>query len=305
MSRQPATRSSSQPLGGTSGDWRRRLLRFHVPLALASAVVLVLWMSLPLFQPAGQHGPQQAVLQAAQAADHQWPPQAGGHQGRPQAGGGPSVDQSGDQVRNPDELQYRPFMARFTTATGYVALGLLALTLLLGPANLLLRRRNPVSSYLRRDAGIWTAIVSVVHVIVGFQVHGPPAPLGERMLRYFFAPDGSPLTNAFGLGNWTGLAATVIVVGLLAISSDFALRKLKPRTWKWLQRLNYALFALVIAHAIYYGALLRVTSPSTLLLGLAVIAVFVGQAAGVWLWRRRTLARQPGQRERQSAGATQ
>ena len=79
----------------------------------------------------------------------------------------------------------------------------------------------------------------------------------------------------------------MIVVGLLALSSDFALRKLRARPWKWLQRLNYALFALVVAHAIYYGALLRVTSPSTLLLGLSVIAVFIGQAMGVWLWRRR------------------
>jgi hypothetical protein len=53
------------------------------------------------------------------------------------------------------------------------------------------------------------------------------------------------LTDSFGLENWTGLAATVIVVGL------------------------------------------RVTSPSTLLLGPSVVAVFVGQAVGVWLWRRR------------------
>jgi DMSO/TMAO reductase YedYZ heme-binding membrane subunit len=51
------------------------------------------------------------------------------------------------------------------------------------------------------------------------------------------------------------------VVGLLALSSDFALRKLKAGPWTWLQRLNYALFALVIAHAIYYGALSRVMSP--------------------------------------------
>ena len=193
------------------------------------------------------------------------------------------------------------FMARITTATGYVALGLLAFTLLIGPANLLLRRRNPVSNYLRRDVGAWTAMVSVVHVIVGLQVHGPPPPaaLGERILRYFFGPDGSPLTNSFGLGNWTGLAATVIVVGLLAISSDFALRKLKVWPWKWLQRLSYALFALVIAHAIFYGALLRATSASTLLLGLSVVAVFIGQAAGVRLWRRRHApTQQSAQRER-------
>lgn len=124
-------------------------------------------------------------------------------------------------------------------------------------------------------------------MIAGLFVHGPPAPFGERILRYFFAPDGHPLTNSFGLGNWSGLAATVIMVGFLAISSDFALRQLKAGPWQWLQRLNYALFALVIAHAIYYGALLRVTSPSTILLGFTVIAVFVGQVVGVWLWRRR------------------
>lgn len=320
-SMQPATRSWNQPLGGSSGDWHRRLLRFHLPLALASAVVIFLWMSLPLFRTAGHQGPPQA----AQAAGHQGPPaagmaspmdQGGGHQGPSQAAGqhgraqaaqaadhpmppqaaqaaGASapMEQSRDQTGNLDGIvslvQNRGFMGRFTTATGYVALGLLALTLLIGPANLVLRRRNPVSSYLRRDVGMWTAIVSVVHVVAGFQVHGPPVPLGERILRYFFAPDGSPLTNSFGLGNWTGLAATVIVVGLLAIFSDVALRKLKAGPWKNLQRLNYALFALVIAHAIYYGALLRVTSPSTLLLGLTVIAVFVGQAVGVWLWRRR------------------
>ena len=197
------------------------------------------------------------------------------------------------------------FIARASTATGYIALGLTAFTLLIGPANLLLRRRNPVSNYLRRDAGAWAAIVSVVHVIVGLQLHGPPAAtsLGERILRYFFEPDGSPLTNSFGLANWTGLAATVIVVGLLAISSDAALRRLKAGPWKWLQRLNYALFALVIAHAIFYGALLRVTSPSTVLLGLSVIAVFIGQTLGIWLWRR-TCAKQPPYHERHRVGAT-
>lgn len=75
------------------------------------------------------------------------------------------------------------------------------------------------------------------------------------------AADGRPLLNSFGLGNWTGLAALVLVVGLLALSSDAALRKLKAGPWKRLQRLNYALFALVILHAFFYGSLLRTTSP--------------------------------------------
>jgi hypothetical protein len=50
---------------------------------------------------------------------------------------------------------------------------------------------------------------------------------------------------------------------------------------------NDVLIALVTAHAYFYGALLRMTSPFTLLLGLDLIAVYVGQVAGVWLWRRK------------------
>jgi sulfoxide reductase heme-binding subunit YedZ len=306
---QPASRSSNQPLGGSSGDWRHRLLRFHVPLALASALILVLFMTLPPFDP-------QAYPQSDMGSDRAFPArrseggstdhgggqsgptghsggQAGPTAGSTDHGGGQpgstghSTDQTGSM--DPDGMTESrgrsSFTQRFTVGTGYVALGLLALTLLIGPANLLLRKRNPVSSYLRRDVGMWTAIFSVVHVIYGSLLHSGGQL--SAFLNYFVAPDGSPLLNSFGLGNWTGLAATVIVVGLLAISSDFALRKLKAGPWKWLQRSNYALFALVILHAFFYGALLRVTSPYTLLLGLSVIAVFVGQVVGVWLWRRR------------------
>ena len=228
---QPVTRSSNPPR--TGGDWRRRLLRHHTPLALASAVALVLFMSLPLFALGGNRG---------------------------------------------------TFIRQSTFATGYVALALLALTLLIGPANLLLRRRTPISTYLRRDIGTWTTIFSVVHVVLGFDVHGT-GRLSDS-LRYFVV-DGRPLLNSFGLANWTGLAALVIAVALLAMSTDGALRQLKARTWKDLQRLNYTLFALVILHAIFYGALLQVTSPFTLFGLLTVIAVVTAQAAGIWLWRRR------------------
>lgn len=278
-----------------SGDLRRRLLLHHTPLALASAVVLVLFMTVPPFDatryppgnvftdwypreefsggPTGQGGAHRPPQQ--QGGDHEIPPAVleqipgehrGGQPGPTGQGGG--------------------FTRQFTVATGYVATGLLALTLLVGPGYLLLRRRNPISTYLARDAGTWAAVASVVHVIFGLEVHASvtdPLPM--------FVQDGSPLTTSFGLGNWTGLAATVIVVALLATSSDFALRKLKAKRWKRIQRLNYALFALVIAHAFFYGVLLRTDSPYTLLLLLSVIAVFVGQAVGVWLYRRRPVRR--------------
>lgn len=273
---------SNQPLG-TSGDLGRRLLLHHVPLALASAVLLVVFMGLPRFDAnAYPHGDIFSSTFPLERGEGRGGPMdhGGSHTGSMGHGGG-----QGGAMDHAERMGGHSFARRFTFATGYVALGLLALTLLIGPANLLLRRRNPVSNYLSRDVGTWAAIGSVVHVIFGLQVHDSGRLSG--FLMYFVAPDGSPWLNSFGLGNWTGLAALVIVVGLLAISSDAALRKLKARRWKRLQRLNYALFALVIAHAFFYGALLRMTSPFTLLLGLSVIVVFVGQAVGVWLWRRR------------------
>ena len=178
---------------------------------------------------------------------------------------------------------------RMASPTGDVALVLLAITLLIGPANLLFHRRNPVNSYLRRDVGTWTAIWSVVHVLVGFQGHGG----GAFGFVDFFVADGRPLTNSFGMGNWTGLAATVIVVLLLVLSTDRYLRELKSRRWKGLQRLNYTLFGLVILHAIYYGALRRMTSPFTRLLIITVAVVLAGQAVGIWLWRRRSARAAP------------
>jgi sulfoxide reductase heme-binding subunit YedZ len=172
---------------------------------------------------------------------------------------------------------------RLASPTGDVALVFLAVTLLIGPANLLLRRRNPPNSYLRRDVGTWTAIWSIVHVIVSFQGHGG----GVLGFVDYFVVDGKPLTNPFGMGNWTGLAATVLVVLLLVVSTDRMLREIKSRRWKDLQRLNYTLFALVVVHALFYGVLERTTSPFTRLLIVTVVVVGIGQGLGVWLWRRQ------------------
>jgi methionine sulfoxide reductase heme-binding subunit len=218
---------------GAGPNRRRRLLMHHLPLGLASAGGLGLFMGLTFVS--GGHG-------------------------------------------------NRALLSRLTVATGYVGLGLLAVTLLIGPANLLLGRRNPVSNYLRRDVGTWTACASAVHVVLGFQVRSDGGVLS--FVDYFVA-DGRPLTSDFGLGNWTGLGALVIVLGLLAISTNRTLQELRGRRWKRLQRLNYGLFALVVLHAVLYGALHRLRSPFTMFLLAIVTAVFVAQAVGIWLWRRR------------------
>src|SRR5215207_1584613 len=304
------TRPLTEPR--TSRGLRRRFLRHYLPLALGSAVVLLLFMTLPRFDsgtqvdifsgilpkdfPAGQAG-------RMQHGPGQPPPQPGAHEIPKE-----KLEQIPEQHRSQipglsptsEEVDDRSFWRRMTTASSYVALALLALTLLIGPAKLLLRRRNPVSSYLRRDVGAWTALFSGAHVVVSLKVHGSGA-IGDFL--HFFVVDGTPQTNSFGWGNWTGLAALVIVAGLLVLSSDAALRKLKAKNWKRLQRFNYVLFALVVVHAFFYGALLRETSSYTILLGLIVIGVVIAQLLGVWLFRRRYSRRMASQRELQSADA--
>ncbi len=298
-----------------SGDLHRRLVRHYLPLALSTAVALVLFMNLPLFD-ANRYSPPTEILSegisGAIASDQAPQSPAMNHGGKPT--GTPSTDPGLDQPASPgmnhggnptgtpstgpgnDQppksagTDMGPdssslLMRRYSTGTGYVALLLLGLTLLIGPANLVLRRHTPVSSYLRRDVGICAAIASVVHVVFGFLVKH----VDGQILSYFFETDDRSrlLTSSFGLANWAGLAAVMIVASLAALSSNAALRRLKAKRWKRIQRLNYALFALVIVHSLLYGALWRLTSPYTVLLGVGVVAVVVGQAVGVRLWRRR------------------
>lgn len=220
------------------------------------------------------------------------PTEHGGSTSGSQSGAPPQGDM-GSQAR-PSQMDMGPgdtelLMRKYSTATGYVALGLLGLTLLVGPANLMLGRRAPLSSYLARDMGIAAATLSAAHVIFGFLTQH-----SEGIVSYFFEQDDRSriLTTSFGLANWTGLAAVLIVAALAAISSDWALRKLKAKRWKRIQRLNYIVFPLVVAHAVLYGALLRLTSPYTTVLGVSVVAVLVGQAVGIRLWRQRN-ARKP------------
>ena len=143
-----------------------------------------------------------------------------------------------------------PPLQRLSIATAYAGLGFLAASLLVGPFNERRGRPNPVSTNLRRDIGIWAAIGGVAHTVFGLQVH-----MRGEITRYFI-PDGglaiSKSTLAFLTANYTGLAATLILAVLLAISNDVAVGTLGTTRWKRVQRWNSLLFALVAAHGALY-----------------------------------------------------
>ena len=302
----------SEPLG-TNRDSRRRFWFHHLPLTLACAVLLTAFMRLPAFDVnAYEHadvssgmfprrGAEVAVAEGREAANQSHAARQGhrthrgtigtnhhaGHGAEGHGGAGAEKEHT-VLIAERAGLASSRSIQQLTMSTGYLAVVLLAVTLLLGPANLMLRRRNPISSYLRRDVGIWAGIFSAIHVIAAVFIHvNHGSGVAATVLHFFFNESGRVLTNSFGLGNWTGLVAVMIALGLLATSNDVALRTMKAKPWKWVQRLSYVLFGLVVLHAFFYGALLRITAPFTVLLILSTMAVAVGQLLGVRLWRQR------------------
>jgi sulfoxide reductase heme-binding subunit YedZ len=175
---------------------------------------------------------------------------------------------------------YRDAVTRASFATAYPALLLLALTLLTGPLNTLMRRRNPISSDLRRDIGIWAGIFSIAHSVIGQCVH----LRGRPWLYYIYdARQGHwfPMRHdLFGFANYAGLAGTLIVMALLASSNDYSLRRLGTPGWKKLQRWNYAVFALVAAHAVGYVVIEKQKLPFDLVISIAIAVTVAVQAAG-------------------------
>ena len=142
-------------------------------------------------------------------------------------------------------------------ATAYLSLSCLTGALVIGPFQVLSGRRPPLSSNLRRDLGIWTALFALVHVAFGLLVH-----MGGRIAQYFFRPVHAgamqiPRIDAFGLANDSGLVATAILIVLLAISSNRALRLLGAERWKAWQRSSYVAAAATALHAAVYQLLDR------------------------------------------------
>lgn len=147
---------------------------------------------------------------------------------------------------------YHDVWMKGSFSTAYPALILLLATLIIGPLNILLRRRNPISIDLRRDLGIWAGILALVHTAIGQNVH----LRGRPWLYYVYEHRSRHLLpirhDIFGLANYSGAFCTLVVILLLASSNDYSLRRIGTLPWKKLQRWNYAAFVLLAIHALAY-----------------------------------------------------
>lgn len=135
---------------------------------------------------------------------------------------------------------------RLTIASAYLAFALLAATLLVSPLARLRGRPATPSADLRRDLGIWTGVISLLHVGLGLW-----ARFGAEAYRIA----GWPALLLLAGATLAGVAALEITLLLLALSNDAALRRLGLPRWKRLQRLAVWLPALVTLHGALWAIL--------------------------------------------------
>lgn len=154
-----------------------------------------------------------------------------------------------------------PPAVRLTVASACIALALIAATLLVSPVAVLQGRRAIASSDLRRDLGIWAGIVSLAHVGLG---------LWARFGQSAYIVDGRAAAFIVPAGGFMGVVATGIILVLLALSNDAAIRRLGLVRWKRLQRTARWLPILIGAHG---GAWLLVRRAPVAVAMLAVLVL--------------------------------
>jgi DMSO/TMAO reductase YedYZ heme-binding membrane subunit len=137
--------------------------------------------------------------------------------------------------------------AAVTLITGYLAIALLAITLLIGPVRRLVHSRSPANIRLRRRIGIAAAALSAIHTVIGLRVH-----VGGNVLRYF-SEGGHLVIDQFRIANWVGLLALLTLTPALFTSADRMLASLGIEKWKRIQRSTLVAAPLAFLHALVYA----------------------------------------------------
>jgi methionine sulfoxide reductase heme-binding subunit len=181
---------------------------------------------------------------------------------------------------------YPDVITRLSFATAWPALVLLSATLIIGPWRILQGKAPILSQDLRRDIGIWGGTLGVLHACVGQFEH----LRGRPWLYYVYERMDEHLVpvrhDLFGLSNFTGLFAALILLLLLATSNDASLRKYGGAGWKSLQRWNYACFGLTAFHT--FGYLIGIQSLKWTWIATASLCVLLTVMLQYLGWRRRS-----------------
>ena len=148
-------------------------------------------------------------------------------------------------------MDWSPEM-RLWRAVGDASWILLSLSLMIGPAA---RLWQPIVRFVtwRREIGIWFGVLVLAHALLIFS-----GWVNWDIMRFFgyeFIDQlgrQARLEPGFGLSNALGLIALIWALILTATSSNWAIKRIGSKAWKWLHSAAYIIFYLVFLHVFYF-----------------------------------------------------
>ena len=170
---------------------------------------------------------------------------------------------------------------QLSIATAYICVLLMAVALIVGPLRAYWYGiKTPVNIYLRRDIGIWTAMSGLIHLYLA-TIQSMNASYISRYVDINTAGlSESTRGELFLWGSVTAFIVGILLLMLLCLSSNTALRLLGVRWWKRLQRTAYAAFVLTIIHAIMFQMLEKRAIALIILLIAVSLVVVILQSVG-------------------------
>ncbi len=180
--------------------------------------------------------------------------------------------------RKADSLHWR-----LSVSLALASLLLLAATMSIGPLRRLRGASVPVHLPWRRSLGVAAAVVGGIHVVFGITIHSTGWGIWKPFTRI---TDDNPVRFAFGVGSWLGLFVLLTFIPLVATSNSSMLRRLGAARWKWVQRIAYVSFVLIVGHVLAMQYQERRSLTHIAITAMVIGAVVMLQLAGaIVTWR--------------------
>jgi DMSO/TMAO reductase YedYZ heme-binding membrane subunit len=165
---------------------------------------------------------------------------------------------------------------RLSIVSAYLCMGYLCAALLIGPRQAIQSGRVAINDFLRRDIGIWAALVGFGHFYLAIIL----SMNSEYLDLFVYADDLSYSEQIrdrlYSFGAISGFVVGILFVLLLALSNNRSSKLIGATWWKRMQRTSYLAFVFTITHAVAFQIL---ESRQDLLIGV-VVFVFAVTLAG-------------------------
>jgi len=183
---------------------------------------------------------------------------------------------------------------RFSIVSAYLCLGLLCAGLAIGPIRAIRTGRPSINIYLRRDIGIWAALIALLHLVIATALSMTPEYMAAFVDIFDIPPSQAIRAALFAWSTITGFLVGIVLLILLALSNDMAMRWLGLRWWKRLHRMSYLAFALTIFHGLAFQTLESRNRALIALVIVASLAVLGLQMTGYRFFARKSDQRNAG-----------